>query len=400
MHSTQLHRIALGISIFILAACTQTGVQPAPPTLGPSATATSASHPTATLTPTAVPTETPFYLSVTVWPSEPVAPILVYHQFKSSSSQSTINKVTYPDFRASLERLYQSGYVSVPLEQWLAGDLRLAEGKRPLIFSMDDLFYRNQIKLMPDGTPSPETGLGIAWQFYQEYPEFGFHWALFASLGDKPYGSDPYPEWEQKLTEVIIWCLEHNAKIYNHTYRHAQLSQTDGVGVKAELTWNDQYLRKLLRKAGREDLIAGLGNIFAIPYGKWPRSEDGQAAIVNYKNPEGLPIQATMDVDFITRPAFMQPPYTPGFNRWRVPRMVANLKAIDYLVENHEKIPAAQACLLGPLDESRIQQSDYIQEQIGNAIHERRCGPGVYATEHFVFQATETQVELIHTVKR
>ncbi len=107
-----------------------------------------------------------------------------------------------------------------------------------------------------------------------------------------------------------------------------------------------------------------------------------------------------MDVDFIVRPKFMLPPYAPEFNRWRVPRMVANLKAIDYLVENKDQIPSAQTCLLGPLDETRTQDAAYLQAQIESAVQSGRCEQGIYATASFVFRATQMQVQKIHEVDR
>ena len=235
--------------------------------------------------------------------------------------------------------LYESGYVTISLERWLAGDLRVPEGKRPLVLSMDDLFYRNQIVLTAEGTPSDQTGLGAAWKFSQEHPDFGFHWALFSNLGDKPFGEGTQAEQDIQLANVIVWCLENDAMVYNHTYRHSRLNRTNGLGVTSELKLNDVNLRRLLTLVNRQDLISKPGNLFSVPAGQWPRSDEALNALYGYKNPEGIPLQAIFDVDFMTRPNFMKAPYTKKFDRWKLPRMIGNLKAVKYLRDNKDTAP-------------------------------------------------------------
>lgn len=392
----KLHINALLIT-FLLTSCLSSN-----DTLASQTVIATTTHPPRTVTPspppspTATPTTPPFYVTATVWENDPFVPILAYHQF-SKNGRSTATRVRLSDFRAELERLYQSGYTAIPLHRWLAGDLRVPDNRRPIILTMDDLFYGNQIRLGDDNIPSTETGLGVAWEFYQEHPDFGFHWALFSSLGDKTYGDSSNPEWQLKLAEVIVWLIEHDAMIYNHTYTHANLAQTDPPGITWSLSMNDKYLYKLLTLAGREDLIPQLGNIFAVPFGKWPRDAQGETTLINYKTPSGIPLQAIMDADYIYRPNFMPPPYASQFNRWRVPRIVATLSAIDYLVENSEKVPVAKSCQLGPLEQLRSDDTDYLAEQIHLAVEQQRCPQGIYATERFVFRAHGSQVELLLT---
>ena len=394
-----LHKTAL----IILLALTGAACAPTPT---PHLSATLAASPVPSATPpTTIPTITPsptqplLYLSATVWQSDPVAPILLYHRFKTNRP-STLNLVSRLDFQEEMEKLYASDYVTVSLERWLAGDLRVPAGKRPLVLSMDDLFYRNQITLTPEGIPSEQTGLGVAWKFSQEHPGFGFHWALFANLGDKPYGEGTPAEQENQLANVIVWCIENDAMVYNHTFHHAMLSQTDGPGVTAELKWNDDHLRELLTRVNREDLIPKLGNLFAIPYGKWPRSEEAMTALYDYSNPEGLPLQGVFDVDYIIRPKFMAAPYSNSFDKWKLPRMVANLAAVDYLAENKDTIPAAQTCKIGPLDGTQVNNSNYMGEQIHAMIQNGQCPEGIYAMENFIFRADAAHFELIQEVTK
>jgi hypothetical protein len=304
------------------------------------------------------------------------------------------------DFAEELERLYQSGYVTISLERWLAGDTRVPDGKRPVILSMDDTFFRNQIILTPEGSPAKNTGLGVSWEFFQEHPDFGFHWALFANLGDKPYGEGSLAEQQIQLANVIVWCIEHDAMVYNHTFRHVNLKITNGLGVTAELRSNDMRLRELLKLVNREDLIPELQNMVALPGGRAPRLEDSETALYGYMDPDGRKIQAVFNVDYITRPDFLKPPYAQKFNPSNLPRIVANLEAIDYLVENKDKYPTAKSCKVGPLNENQSRYPTYLARQILDMIQNGKCPQGVYVTEHFVFSASSEQVDLIQEIEK
>ena len=338
------------------------------------------------------------YIDATVWETDPVAPILLYHKFKTNRP-STLTTVSRLDFAEELEQLYQSGYVTISLERWLAGDIRVPDGKRPLVLSMDDLFFGNQITLTPEGEPAIDTGLGVAWEFYKNNPNFGFHWALFSNLGDKPYGTGTEEEQQIELAKTIVWCIEHDAKVYNHTFRHTNLKSTKGPGITAELRENDKRLRQLLTLVDRTDLIPELQNMIAVPRGKWPLVGESQTAFYGYTDPEGKKVRAIFNVDYITRPDFLVAPYTRSFDPANLPRMVANLKAIDYLVENKETIPTAQSCKIGPLTSAQSNDPNLLDEQILAMIQNGQCPQGVYATERFIFSASDERVELIQQVE-
>ncbi len=323
-----------------------------------------------------------------------MVPVLAYHQFQEHGI-SGATRVRIDDFNAELQSLYDAGYVMVPLSSWLAGDLRVPAGKKPVIFTMDDLFYRNQIRFNPDGSVVPVSGLGASYAFSQAHPDFGFHWSLFTTFGDHPYTEPDNPN---LLEDAVIWCLEHGALLYNHTFTHAVLSKTSPGGVTWELAANDKALNKVLIDAGRPDLMAVLGNIFAIPFGRWPRDPASTSALESYKNPEGVPMQAIMDIDYIYRPRYLVPPYSSQFNRLDIMRMVATVSAVQYFVQHAPDVPAAQACRLGPLSPSQAGDSSFVASLIDQAIESGACVPGLYATDHFVFRAQTSSAELIYTV--
>ena len=379
----------------LLSACNATPITPTAPPIDIGATAVSmastmaaetmVAFPTETAIPT--PTEIAFYLTANIWAEDARVPIINYHQFApNTSKQSTDHKIRMEDFIAGMDALNQAGFVPIHLEDWIKGDLYVPEGKRPVVFTMDDLFYNNQIRLDENGVPLADTGLALAWDYGQEHPEFGFKWALFSNLGDKWYAAgDAEGLWKEDLTETIIWSLEHDARIYNHTYRHIRMDISDAQGISWELQQNDLFLRELLAKAGRTDLIEGLGNMFAIPFGYWPEGS-GYSAMVNYITPEGQPMLGVFDIDWIANGIkFMAPPYSPEFDPMRIPRIAMPPEAIDYLVEHQAEFPTMLSCQVGPLDAEQVDNQNYLREAIQASITSGACPQGVFILEGNTF---------------
>ncbi|MBT3336444.1 MAG: hypothetical protein HN855_13990 [Anaerolineae bacterium] len=347
---------------------------------------TMAAIPTETIIPT--PTEVPFYLAANIWAEDARVPIINYHQFAPNTSEkSTDHKIRMEDFVIGLDALNQAGFTLIHLEDWIKGDLSVPEGRRPVVFTMDDVFYNNQIRLDENGEPLADTGLALAWEYGQQHPEFGFKWALFSNLGDKWYAAgDVEGKWKEDLAQTIVWSLDHDARIYNHTYRHIRLDLSDAQGVQWELQQNDLFLRELLVNAGREDLISGLGNMFAIPFGYWPEGST-YSAMVNYVAPEGQPMLAVFDIDWPVRIKFMAPPYSPEFDPMKVPRIAMPPEAIDYLVEHQAEFPTMVSCQVGPLDAEQVDNPDYVAGAINASITSGACPAGVYIIEGTTFDA-------------
>ena len=347
---------------------------------------TQAAIPTETLTPIPTATEIPFFLTATIWMEDARVPIINYHQFAPNTSEkSTDHKIRMEDFTAGMDALNQAGFTLIHLEDWIKGDLYVPEGRRPLVFTMDDLFYNNQIRLGENGNPREDTGMSLAWEYGQAHPEFGYKWALFANLGDKWYAEgDPEGKWKGELTQTIIWCLEHDARVYNHTYQHIRMDKSSAEGIRWDLEQNDLFLRELLLKTGREDLIEGLGNMLAIPFGYWPEGS-AYAATTNYITPEGDPMLAVFDIDWPIRIKFMAPPYSPEFDPMRIPRIAMPPEAIAYLVEHQNEFPTPKTCQVGPLEEGKAGDQAYVEEQIQAQITSGACPAGVYILEEHTF---------------
>ena len=70
----------------------------------------------------------------------PFTVVLTYHQFAANhAKQSTSLKVRFEDFENQLIQLYNAGFSLVRFEDWLAGNIVVPPGRRPLILSLDEI---------------------------------------------------------------------------------------------------------------------------------------------------------------------------------------------------------------------------------------------------------------------
>lgn len=384
--------------------------------LSPTETPTETPLPTQTSIPTMTPTATeiPFYVDATVWSPELKIPILIYHQFVPDHMNTEAMKMRLSNFREQLQILYDQGFTLISLKDWLSGIVDVPVGRKPLILTMDDLWFGNQIFILPDGTLSPLSGIGVLWRFSQEHPDFGFHAALFAIYGDKYYperqvedqfyaadGVDFYSKsWHIKLGETIAWAMDNGLEVYNHTFLHIPaLKYVDGTlltnkEIQDQLAKNDYWVREFLTEAGREDYIPRLDNLIALPEGKWPETQSGIDTILNYKDPEGKPVMAVMEAYNLDAPALTPSYFDPDFDPYHLKRITASRLMLDYIIEHQAEIPVMQSCRLGPLKEEQVENLDVIREAIQSAVDAQTCPAGIYTVSDVIFIATDSNVTL------
>jgi hypothetical protein len=350
-----------------------------------------------TLSPTITPTPTvlaePVQLTATVWESLPKAPVLMYHRFNPQPGASSSRYTTsLTDFDRQLNTLYAAGFSLISLTDWLRGNIHLQDGRRPLIITIDDLFYADQISLTEDGNPALYSGVGRLWDFAQEHPDFNFTLALFYNLGDKGYANHyqngtftVQDGWREARAAAIAWCLENGAIPLNHFYEHPFLNQLSPPEILWQLQENDQALRSALTLAGREDLIKSLPNILALPYVIWPETEEGDQVLYNYVNPEGAPVAAIIEGDYAGGAKFFQAPFSHEFNRWHVPRISVSSAAIDTIIDQIDQIPAAASCHLGEFRGNPHVLPEVISAAILEKINAGDCPYGYYVVDQLAF---------------
>lgn len=334
-------------------------------------------------------------LVATVWADLPQVPVLMYHRFNpvpgTWSSRYTTNLA---DFEYQLKSLHEAGFSLISIEDWLIGNINVPEGRRPLIITIDDLFYGDQISLNANGEPARYSGVGFLWHFSQAHPDFNFEVALFYNMGDKGYANH-YENgvfsfrdgWRQSRAEVIAWSVENGAMPLNHFYEHPFLNQLNPTQIHWQIEQNDLALREALRMAGREDLINKLPNILALPYVVWPATEAGKQVLFDYVNPEGIPVAAIMEGDYAGGVKYLPSPFSPEFNRWRVPRVSASSQSIAGIVNEKDRFPTASSCPLGEFWDNPHMLPDVLAEAILSQIHAGICPHGVYLVKGYVFIA-------------
>jgi hypothetical protein len=363
--------------------------------------------PMPTITPT--PTEVPFFVDATVWTGNIQVPILIYHRFiPDYIDNNPTTKIHYSDFRNQLTNLYDNGFSLVPLASWLDGTFIIPTGRKPIILTMDDFWYADQIFINDDGTPSQNSGVGILWQFYKDHPDFGFAVAGFSNMGDKYFADtfvgtqevfirnsdDNSPIWRDDLSKAMVWAIENGVMPYNHTYTHVQLDKTSPQDIQYQLSENDRVTRFFLARVNRQDLFSKLGNIIALPFGTWPSTFSGINVLKDYKNPEGLPVAAIMEAYNLDSARLTPSVYSPDFDRFRVQRITASDSMIQFIIDHKDEVPSAKTCKVGPLDETLSSDVETLRSAIAGSISNGSCPEGIYNINGMIFKATAGVVEL------
>ena len=325
-----LYLLTALLFVFSLTGCSV--VSAFSPTQTPTNTPLPTLTPTPTVTPT--PTEVPFFLNATVMSGNLQVPILLYHRFVPDYANTDATQMRLSDFKTEIQTLYDNGFYLISLKDWLDGTFAVPVGKKPLIITLDDLWFADQLYINPDGTPSQNSGLGVLWQFSQDHLDFGFAAAGFSNMGDKYYGDKQVGDifqlgegdaWKTKLGETIAWAIEHGIEPYNHLYKHPLLSlMTSTTDIEWQIEMNDADTRYFLSKVGRDDLIPKLGNIIALPFGEWPATESGVQVIKKYKDPEGEPLQGIMEAYNMGEQELTASIFSEKFDAYKIARLTAS----------------------------------------------------------------------------
>lgn len=408
-HFCQIFALIILFS-FLVAGCKPAATPEPTPTVTSLPPTFTAIPPTPTITPTA--TKVPFFVNATVWTSDPMVPILIYHRFVADTEKDIpTTKIRFSVFKQQLQDLYDNGFSLISLTSWLDGTFVVPEGRRPLILTIDDFWSADQIYIDEDGTPSPYSGVGILWRFAKEHPDFGFAVAGFSNMGDKYFADtlltseqrfirnsdDNSPVWRDKLSQAMVWSIENGVEPYNHTYTHVQLDKTAPQDIQYQLAENDRITRLFLSRVNREDLIPRLGNIIALPFGIWPATYSGVQVLKNYKNPEGVPVAAILEAYNLNEAQLTPSVFSSSFDRFKIQRITSSDAMIQYILNHKNEIPSASNCKVGPIDEEKAADIEAIKLAIADSIKTGSCPEGVYNINKVLFIAKQGMVELFKT---
>lgn len=188
--------------------------------------------------------------------------VVMFHNFieeyKSGDKEYT---TTFKDFRKLLQTLYDSNYRLISLNDYLDGNIAIAAGCIPMVFTFDD-GTSGQFSLIEEQgklVVNPDSAVGVLEEFNKANPDFGLEGTFYVNLGLGTF------EGKGTLSQRLEYLVEKGFEIGNHTLNHIMLSTTKSADkIQQEIGGN---YKKML------ELVPGYKmTTFSLPYGL-PSSE-------------------------------------------------------------------------------------------------------------------------------
>jgi peptidoglycan/xylan/chitin deacetylase (PgdA/CDA1 family) len=254
--------------------------------------------------------------------------ILEYHKIDIPEARWTR---TPENFRRDLQRLWERGYRTVALNDYLDGKIALPAGTTPLILTFDDsspgqfryIQRGNDGQRGSDWVIDPECGIGILEAFAREHPGFG-HAATFYVL---PGANPPNRLFNQP--ELATRKLQHLAsqgyEIGNHSLWHAELGRYSEAVVREQLAGAQEWVQRHVPGYRFRTL--------ALPLGSYPKelgwALSGEAKGMTYKH----------DAILMVAGGAAPSPYARTFDPNRLPRIQAVGTDLDYWITYFDRNP-------------------------------------------------------------
>lgn len=207
-------------------------------------------------------------------------PIMMYHGIHNKTNAETeytggnVDKDGYQRtaeaFRKDLEFYYQEGYRMIHLNDYVDGKIDVELGKSPIILTFDDGLANNIKVTGLDESGNiiidPNSAVGILEEFKKKYPDYHVTATFFINAG--LFSQEKYND------KIIEWLLKNDYDIGNHTYSHANLSNTTKEGTIKEV--GSMY--KILEEKTQGKYV----KIVALPFGTpYVKTHDNFDSIIN-----------------------------------------------------------------------------------------------------------------------
>ena len=177
--------------------------------------------------------------------------IAMYHKFAEEETDAYCR--SFANFRKDLEYLYDLGYRSISLKDYLEDTIKVPVGCTPIVLTFDD-GYAGQFHLINSGEElmvDPNCAVGIMEQFYQKHPDFGLNGTFFIN------GSAIFPG-EGTVKERLNYLLKKGFEIGNHTNTHVNFSKASVEEIQQEIGTVHNMVK---------DLTGYTMTSLALPYG-------------------------------------------------------------------------------------------------------------------------------------
>lgn len=188
--------------------------------------------------------------------------VLEYHRIGSPEERY---QRTPANFRADLERLYQSGYYPVNFVEVIQGLPSVPPGKKPIALTFDDSDI-SQFRVLDDRTIDADSALGILLDFHHRYPAEWPTRATFFVLGNDNANYFSVFGQSELAKEKIQVLVDLGMEVGSHTVSHADLSVATAERIYWELTVSQHVI---------EEMAPGYKvQTLAVPFGGFPYTLD------------------------------------------------------------------------------------------------------------------------------
>ena len=254
--------------------------------------------------------------------------ILEYHKIDTPEARWTR---TPENFRRDLQRLWERGYRTVALNDYLDGKIALPAGTTPLILTFDDsspgqfryIQRGNDGQRGSDWIIDPECGIGILEAFAREHPGFG-HAATFYVL---PGANPPNRLFNQPelATRKLQYLASQGYEIGNHSLWHAELGRYSEAVVREQLAGAQEWVQRHVPGYRFRTL--------ALPLGSYPKELGwalaGEAKGMKYKH----------DAILMVAGGAAPSPHARNFDPNHLPRIQAVGADLDYWITYFDRNP-------------------------------------------------------------
>ena len=145
--------------------------------------------------------------------------IIMYHKFADEERDEWTR--SYDNFYNDLLYLYEHGYRSISLSDYINNDIKVPVNCTPVIFTFDD-GTKGQFNFIRDEENNlivnPKSAVGVMERFYEEYPEFGLNGTFY--INKTGYFGN-----EGTRKEKLQYLIDKGFEIGNHTDTHINFSK-------------------------------------------------------------------------------------------------------------------------------------------------------------------------------
>ena len=248
--------------------------------------------------------------------------VLEYHKIDHPEARWTR---TPDNFRRDLQRLWDKGYRTLALGDYLAGKVALPAGTTPVVLTFDDS-SPGQFRMVERGGQwviAPECGVGILEAFARDHPGFGRAATFYVLPGADP----PNRLFNQAdhATKKLQHLAQNGYEIGNHTLWHANLAKYGEPEVRRQIIQAQEWVQR--------HVPGYVLRTLALPHGAYPKQLEwaisGSVDGKSYRN------DAIMMVAGGAAPS----PFARALDPYRLPRIQAVDADFGYWIQHFDQRP-------------------------------------------------------------